>query len=449
MSTPPSSPPPGLEHLQREALSRLFLRFARLRMLLGPLPILLVASSLVGDDAVWRRWLMGLAAVLTVGGTAWAYVRVRRGNSPFEVRGLQFVLLVLPFYLSLCLANGGLESPMMQLIIPVSFFAALFVPVRNALIFVGCLMGVLWGLTALALTEAVPDLVPRIFGGGPRAGHNDALLLSYAVTTTFIIAWVTAVGFLVREAFNGMVQKALDARDEALTSHAENLRSLTTLSGEIAHELKNPLASVKGLAAMVAREVEGRPAERLAVLRREVDRMQEILEGFLNFSRPLLPLSEQRVALEELCRQVVELHEGLAGERGVALRSHAERPVSAWCDPRKVKQVLINLLQNALEASPRGATVEVVVLATPEGGGRIEVRDRGPGLSEEVRARLFEAGVTTKPKGSGLGLAIARALARQHGGELTLNPREGGGCVAELVLPPGAPAQETKTEAVA
>ncbi len=449
MSTSPHSPPPGLEHLQREALNRLFRRFARLRLLLGPLPILLAGVSLVGDDAVWRRWMMGFAAVLTLGGTAWAFVRVRRGESPVEVRGLQFVLLVLPFYISLTLANGGVESPMLQLIVPVSFFAALFIPVRTALTFVGCLMGVLWGLTTLALTEAMPDLIPRIYGGGPRAGHNDAMLLSFAVTTTFIIAWVTGVGAMVRQTFHGMVQKALDARDEALTSHAENLRSLTTLSGEIAHELKNPLASVKGLAAMVAREVEGRPAERLAVLRREVDRMQEILEGFLNFSRPLLPLHEQRVALEDLCRQVTELHEGLASERGVTLRTHAERPVSAWCDPRKVKQVLINLLQNALEASPRGAMVEVVVLATPEGGGRVEVRDRGPGLSEEVRARLFEAGVTTKPKGSGLGLAIARALARQHGGELALNAREGGGCVAELVLPPGAPAQETKTEAVA
>jgi signal transduction histidine kinase len=435
--------------VQREALARLFRRFARLRVLLGPLPVILTAVALIGDDTAWRPWLMGFAAVLTVGGSYWAYVRVRRGNSPIEVRGSQFLLLVLPFFIALNLASGGIESPLLQLIVPVSFFAALFIRLRVALVFIGCMVVVMWGLAALALTRAMPDLVPRIFGGGPRAGHNDALLLSYAVTTTLIIAWVTGVGALVRQAFNGMVQQALDARDEALTSHAENLRALTTLSGELAHELKNPLASVKGLAAMVAREVEGRPAERLAVLRREVDRMQEILEGFLNFSRPLLPLHEQRVALGELCRQVSELHEGMASERGVTLRVPAEQPVSAWCDPRKVKQVLINLVQNALEASPRGGTVEVGVLSTPEGGGRVEVRDRGPGLSEEVRARLFEAGVTTKAQGSGLGLAIARALARQHGGELELRAREGGGCVAELTLPPGAPVAETKTEAVA
>jgi signal transduction histidine kinase len=194
------------------------------------------------------------------------------------------------------------------------------------------------------------------------------------------------------------------------------------------------MSSVKGLSALLAQNVgEGKGAERLAVLRQEIDRMQAILEEFLNFSRPLVPLAVERADLAALCEEVTALHEGLAREKGVDLKLQAiEAKVS--CDPRKVKQVLVNLLQNAIEASPPGRCVELAC-ATEGGFSTARVLDRGPGLADSIAARLFEPGATTKPRGSGLGLTIARALARQHGGEVVLSAREGGGCVAELKLP--------------
>jgi signal transduction histidine kinase len=134
-----------------------------------------------------------------------------------------------------------------------------------------------------------------------------------------------------------------------------------------------------------------------------------------------------------LCHEVAALHEGLAQERGVALEIEAAE-VPARCDPRKVKQVLINVVQNALDASPPGA--EVRIEAEPlAGGARVRVLDRGRGLDPALAAAVFDPGVTTKPRGSGIGLTVARALARQHGGELALLPRDGGGTVAELTLP--------------
>jgi signal transduction histidine kinase len=139
---------------------------------------------------------------------------------------------------------------------------------------------------------------------------------------------------------------------------------------------------------------------------------------------------------------VAALHEGLARDRGAALEVRAGT-VLARCDPRKVKQILINLVQNALDAAADGRAPEVEVLAEPlpAGGARVRVLDRGRGLDPALGAALFSPGATTKPHGSGLGLPIARALARQHGGDLTLAPREGGGTVAELVLPGGAPGE--------
>jgi signal transduction histidine kinase len=100
----------------------------------------------------------------------------------------------------------------------------------------------------------------------------------------------------------------------------------------------------------------------------------------------------------------------------------------------------MNLLHNALEASPPGSRVTVTVESTSSGDARVSVRDEGPGLAPEVDGRAFEAGFTTKARGSGLGLTVARALARQHGGEVTLENGERGGCVAAVLLPRELPA---------
>ena len=166
--------------------------------------------------------------------------------------------------------------------------------------------------------------------------------------------------------------------------------------------------------------------------------MQGILDEFLTYSRPLVPLTIERVDLRELAIDVATLHEGLALERQVDVQVLSEAPVWVRCDPRKVKQVIINLVQNAIDASPRGSAVTLQVI---EGASEahIHVRDHGEGVDASVMTQLFTVGATTKERGSGLGLVVARGLARQHGGELTLENVEGGGASATLRLPVEVP----------
>ena len=129
------------------------------------------------------------------------------------------------------------------------------------------------------------------------------------------------------------------------------------------------------------------------------------------------------------------MHEGMAHVGQVGLTLTNTTPIVVRCDQRKMKQVLTNLIQNAIEVSASGSNVEVTLASAVEGGARVEIRDRGPGISPHLKARLFEPGVTDKEQGSGLGLALARGLVRQHGGDLLLNDNPEGGCTAVVTLP--------------
>ena len=226
------------------------------------------------------------------------------------------------------------------------------------------------------------------------------------------------------------------AQEAALGEHRQRADDLTLMSGEIAHELKNPLASVKGLTQLLSRSVSGDDAktkERLEVLGREVARMQDIIEEFLNFSRPLTPLTRTAVDVEAVCGDVLSLHEAMAASLSVTLHSHLDDDLVVQGDSRKIGQVLVNLLQNALETAPPDS--EVWVYARDDGDDvLLEVHDSGEGLPAPD-IEIFEPGITTKADGNGLGLTIARAIAQQHEGSLTLEDRSEGGCVARFSIP--------------
>jgi len=218
------------------------------------------------------------------------------------------------------------------------------------------------------------------------------------------------------------MRRALRARD----------REREAMLAGIAHEVRNPLGAMELFAGALAEELRGRPeAAHLARIRQELTALERIVEEFLDYARPR-PLALEEIASSRLAAEVAELTAPLAQARGVALRVQGSGSLRA--DPHALRRAALNLLRNAVEASPEGAEVELQ-LSAGGAGAELLVRDRGPGLAPEVRARLFEPFVTTKERGTGLGLALARRAAVDHGGALALHDREGGGTEARLTIP--------------
>jgi signal transduction histidine kinase len=420
--------PAGYEEIRREETARLIKRVLFIRALMVPTMLAAIAYLVVVDATWWRRVILVAAASSFAAVMVQERMRIARvGVMSYEPSPLQ--MLVVVGAIALLAVTGGIYSPFLIPVLAATpvFVATLGVQVTRV---PSSIIGVSFALCAL-LQLGGRVLLPAAFvsaSGGLATAHTvlSALLLVMVWPAMFIFAGG------MRQMNDRLLERTLRARDEILRGHADQLRAMTTLSGEIAHELKNPLASVKGLAALAALEP-ARAPERLRILGHEIERMEGILTEFLNFSRPLVPLTQEETDLDALCLRVLELHEGLASGRNIALSAPTGGPRLVRCDRRKVQQILINLVQNAIDASSAGG--EVTITIDDEADDRVvRVLDRGHGIPAEIKARVFEPGVTSKPRGSGLGLTIVRLLAEQHGGSVTLRDREGGGCVAELRL---------------
>ena len=232
---------------------------------------------------------------------------------------------------------------------------------------------------------------------------------------------------------------------ERKNAEAEAMAVMGTLTTSLAHEIRNPLnAATLQLELLLRRakkadpEVQRQLAEPAALVRTELSRLSALLDDFLNLARPR-GLAKQRCTVEELLNAVYVLKEPLARSLGIALTvGPPPANLTVQADPDRIKQVLINLVGNAIEAMsddvPRAGRVELSAERTP-GGVLIAVRDNGPGVPAAIAGSAFKPFVTSKQGGTGLGLAIVYKIVAQHGGEVRLVPRAEGGTSAELVIP--------------
>jgi signal transduction histidine kinase len=218
---------------------------------------------------------------------------------------------------------------------------------------------------------------------------------------------------------------------------AEQMAAIGQVAAGVAHELRNPLTSIKGLVQVNLREAEARglPGEDLRVVEHEVRRMERTLQTFLDFARPPRP-DRRRLDLAAVLDRVYALVGGRARKQQVALRS--DRPEgSVWVDgdQDQLQQLVLNLVLNALDAMPHGGAVEVELRPPRDGHVELLVRDTGPGIAVHILPKVFETFVSSKETGIGLGLPLSRRIAEDHGGALSAYNLPAGGACFALRLP--------------
>ncbi|MDQ2774832.1 MAG: ATP-binding protein [Acidobacteriota bacterium] len=230
---------------------------------------------------------------------------------------------------------------------------------------------------------------------------------------------------------------------EASLRRSERLAALGQLTAGLAHELRNPLGTIKACAEMLTKDtIKSRPevmAEMAGYIGTEVDRMSGLISSFLDFARPLQirpVVSELKPLLDDVLRQQSELAAG----RGVHLSLKApDKPISFGFDPDLLRVAVLNLIQNAIQASPSGSNVEVRVEPSAE-QVQLFVSDHGEGIQPQHLESIFNPFFTTKPEGVGLGLALVSKIVDEHHGRIRVYSQPGVGTTFEMTLPREQPA---------
>lgn len=307
---------------------------------------------------------------------------------------------------------------------------------RLAMIFLG-ILGPLSGLIsgygiARGLSRRISRLIVRL--QDVRA-HLDQDVASVKLAPGKPMRDLDAQLDLVAARVREVAEQAQQHQREIL--RAEQLAAVGQLAASVAHEVRNPLTGIKLLvgAALKDRNNPALTLDDLQVIHGEIDRMEQTVQGLLDFARPP---QVQRVAgdLREVVNQAVDLVRSRANQHRVAVRAESpEHPVIASVDRAQLGNVLVNMLMNSLDAMPQGGRAEVVLSELPDQEIELRVSDSGPGLSPEILDRLFTPFASTKATGTGLGLSICRRIVEEHGGTVVGRNHPGGGAEFIIHLP--------------
>jgi len=222
---------------------------------------------------------------------------------------------------------------------------------------------------------------------------------------------------------------------------AERLSAIGELAAVLAHEIRNPLGSIRGTAEILKDDF--RPGDRkyefLEILVKESERLNRVVEDFLRLARPQRAVMGDCDVMEEL-NNVIALVTAEARKRYVGLELKPARLPRMLGDPEKLRQAFLNIILNGLQATNPGGSVTITgSYAEPmdEGSGLIELcfADTGSGINGEAVERIFEPFYTNKEDGTGLGLAITRKIIEAHGGSIEVKSKEGDGTTFRIRLP--------------
>ncbi len=263
-----------------------------------------------------------------------------------------------------------------------------------------------------------------------------------AVTTALLLAALALIWVLLRRGH----------RLEEQAAEAERMAYIGTLASGLAHEIRNPLNSLNLNMQMLEEELDPAAVQAssgrrlLTITRTEIARLERLVTDFLSYARPRA-LDVEEVEVGELLEQARAILEGEARSRGVALEvGDRTGGMTVRVDPGQMRQLLLNLTQNALAAVEGRPDGQVTLAAEPrdlrEGLVELIVEDNGAGIPAEELERIFDVFFSTRKGGTGLGLAIVDRIARRHGGSVEVESEAGQGTTFRVVLPRASLAQE-------
>ena len=221
----------------------------------------------------------------------------------------------------------------------------------------------------------------------------------------------------------------------------DRLAAIGQLANSVAHEVRNPLFGISSVAQILAREVEFQPPHRdlVTAMLAETRRLNAFVEDLLLYSRPS-KISPQPTDIHHMWEELLALQRERIQATQVAMRTQFDARLRPFpMDAHKIRQVFLNLLLNALEATPAGGQITVKTLGATS-GVQIAIADTGSGIPPEDLERIFDLFFTTKPTGSGFGLAICKRIVEDHGGSISAYSRVGKGSIFTVTLPYRAPA---------
>jgi signal transduction histidine kinase len=273
------------------------------------------------------------------------------------------------------------------------------------------------------------------------AGHFDEVIGPLTVTATTDLHEMEHILRGIAERIGAMMERLRQSEREVL--RAEQLAAVGQMAAGMAHELRNPLTSMKILVQAAsaggtadAPEPGGLRDRDLVVLDEEITRLERLIQSFLEFARP--PQPHKRIQdVKPLVAEAVQLIQSRAAmcTTGLELDLPSQQ-VRAAVDAAQFRQVLLNLLLNALAAIGSGGIIGITLRREPEGWLSLCVTDNGCGLPSALGNRIFAPFVTTKETGLGLGLSICKRIVEAHGGEIMAADRPEGGAVFTVRLPP-------------
>jgi signal transduction histidine kinase len=294
-------------------------------------------------------------------------------------------------------------------------------------------------LAAAAVCGALTVLAPFVSAGGRPPAWIETLNRPLMLVPLLLGALLVSRYKTVARRLKEQEARAAEERSRAETARwrQESLARMGEMAAVVAHEVRNPLAGIKGVLQVVGQRLPAESGDRRALQQAtlRLDSLQALTEELLLFARPRPP-EPAPLGLLALARETAELlraDPALAG-LGVEARGDAGELNG---DPQQLRTVILNLLRNAAEA---GGATSRVALDVRDRGDEVELRvdDDGPGVPEEQRERVFEPFFTTRARGTGLGLAIVRRVAEAHGGQVTVEPAPGGGARFRVRLPRAA-----------